>query len=374
MAFKDIHKLKKINVVAKETINVSYLVIGKDIFALSQYNKLVKEHGEENVRLLSQDPLLRSDLFPKGPTTVRGELNQKIYKEMFHETEIREFAESALFYKDMQWKSFSGRSKSEVLKFDEDFFTGSRIDPDYVSMFKDVDLSDEYLNAINESSYQVKIKAIRRLEEGFVVECINGTEFICKKLYVGLSPFQYLELYENKHELSDKFMQFCESTKTSSALFVRFVFNKKILSDMKETLFIPLSYTHDWGHFLGEFKMVGDTQEIEFMHYMDENSLSEEDVSRIIRLLKKSMEKIFPNFLKFKSEEFIALEQEIGCLKIDDDLFHESLKSGKNETKDLFLLGINAPLSIAHSDKYSFEYSSKDISGLVRGLIGLEYL
>lgn len=369
MAFKDLHKLKKIAVVEKESITTPYLVVGKDIFALSLYNDLKKAHGDDKVRLLSQDAVLRSDLLPKGPSTIRGEVNKRFFNETFPDIARTETMENALFYKDMTWKSFGGRSKSEVLKYDEEFYTGGQITPDYEQIFKNIPHSDEYLEEINKEAYQVKIKSIKRDNEGFVVECINGTEFHCEFLYFGLSPYHYMEFYSEKSEFTDSFMEFCETTKTSSALFVKFVFDKTPLSDMKETLFIPLSYTHDWGHFVGEFRASKDGQEIEFMHFMEDHLMSEEDVSRIIRLLKKNMEKIFDNFLKIKSHEYIALEQEIGCLKIDDELFLKSLEAGKNEMKNLFFIGINAPVTSEQCANYTFEYSKKDLNGVMRALV-----
>jgi hypothetical protein len=369
MAFKDIHKLKKIAVIERETIVVPYLIVGKDIFSLSLYNDLKNIHGAENVRLLSQDALLKSDLLPKGPSTVRGETNQRMFKDLFPEVALTKCSENSLFYKDMTWKSFGGRSKPEVLKYDEGFYTGDRIDPDFQEVFKNVSMTDEYIESINAEAYQVKVKSIARSEEGFIVECINGTEFHSKHLYFGLSPYHYLEYYSDKNQLSDAFIQFCESTKTSSALFVKFVFETGPLSDVKETIFIPLSYTHDWGHFIGEFKNVNGVQEIEFMHFLEDYLMSEEDVSRVIRLLKKSMEKIFENFLKNKVRDFISLEQEIGCLKIDDTLFDKSIESGKEETKNLSFIGINAPVFNDQRSNSLFEYSGETLSGVMRGLV-----
>ena len=368
MAFKDIHKLKKIAVIEKESISVPYLVVGKDIFALSLYNDLKAKHGADKVRLLSQDAVLRSDLLPKGPSTIRGEVNQKLFNELYPDIARTQSTENALFYKDMTWKSFGGRSKSEALKYDEEFYTGGQITPDYEQIFKNIPHSDEFLEAINKEAYQVKIKSIAREEAGFIVECINGTEFHSEQVYFGLSPYHYMEFYSQKAELSDAFMEFCDSTKTSSAVFVKFIFESP-LSDMKETLFIPLSYTHEWGHFVGEFKELKGIQEIEFMHFMEDHLMSEEDVSRIIRLLKKNMEKIFDNFLKIKGHEYIALEQEIGCLKIDDEVFAKSLESGKNEMKNLFFIGINAPLMNEHCANHTFEYSKKDLNGVMRALV-----
>jgi hypothetical protein len=370
MAFKDIHKLKKIAVVEKENISTPYLVIGKDVFTLALYTKLKLAHGPENVRLISEDEVLRSDLFPKGPSFLRGAVNQDVLKGIRPDITVTEIKENALFYKDMTWKSFGGRSKSEALKYDEEFFTGPRLDVDFKQLFSELGSNtDEYLAGINQEAYQVRLKGIKKSETGFSVECINGTEFHSEYLYFGKSPYHYMELYGDKSELSDSFIEFCESTKTSSALFVKFVFESNPLSDMKETLFIPLSYTHEWGHFIGEFRENGGKQEIEFMHFMEDDLMSEEDVSRVIRLLKKSMEKIFDKFLKIKSQEFIILEQELGCLKIDDSLFSKSLSAGKEETKNFFFIGVNAPILDEHCVQSSFEYSREGLSGMTRGLV-----
>lgn len=372
MAFKDLHKLKKVVVVEKEFIEVPHLVVGKDIFALSIYNELKKKYGAEKVRLLSEDAILKSDLLPKGPSTLRGETNQKIIRELYPQAVSFVGTEPAMFYKDMTWKNFGGRSKPEALKFNEEFYTNPRFDINAEEIFPELKNADEFLAEINQEAYQVRLKSIKKAGEGFSIECLNGTEFNCEKLYFGQSPYQYLQFYSNKSDLSDVFMEFCESTKTPSALFVKFVFEKPI-TDIKETLFIPLSYTHEWGHFVGEFNVTSnDTngeQTIEFIHFIDEDQSSEEEISRVIRLLKKSLEKIFEKFSKINAREYIVLEQEIGCLKIDNDLYVKSLAHEKNESKNLFLLGINAPIVDAHCEDVSFEYSKNDVDVMARALL-----
>ncbi len=373
MAFKDLHKLKKIVVIEKENIKVPNLVVGKDIFAITLYKSLVEKYGTENVRLISEDAILQADLLPKGPGTIRGETNQKVMLELYPQAITKKHEPSSIFYKDMAWKSFSGRSKSEAMKFHEDFYTTGRFDVDYHQIFPELNGVDVFLNEMNSLAYQVRLKAIRATAEGYIVECINGTEFECEKLFFGQSPFHYLNFYSNKNELSDHFIEFCEGTKSPSALFVKYVLEKPI-SDIVETMFIPLSYTHEWGHFVGEFKEVveavsGPIQEIEFIHFLDEDQVSEEDVSRTIRLLKKSMEKIFEKFSKIKYQEFIILEQEIGCLKIDDEVFEKALVGAGGESQRLFFLGINAPISDALCVNSNFEYSKKDVNVMARALL-----
>ncbi len=372
MAFKDLHKLKKVVVVEKEFIKAQHLVVGKDIFALSMYKSLQEKYGKDNVRLLSEDTILKSDLLPKGPSTVRGVDNQKIIQEIYPEAVGDIGTTQAMFYKDMTWKSFGGRSKPEALKFNEEFFTSSRFNIDATKIFPELLSAEDLLVTMNAEAYQVRLKTIQRSNDGFKVECLNGTEFECEKLYFGQSPYQYLEFYTHKNELSDSFIEFCESTKTPSAICIKFIFEKPI-TDIAETLFIPLSYTHDWGHFVGEFNQTYNdelgAQEVEFIHFLDEDQSSEEDISRVIRLLKKNLEKIFEKFSKIKAREYIVLEQEIGCLKIDNDLFEKTLNSGKSETKNLFLMGINAPIIDTHREQGNFEYSKGGVNVFARAVL-----
>ncbi len=355
MSFKDIHKLKKIVEIQKEFIQVPHLVVGKDMFAVAMYRELVLKYGPENVRLISEDQILSSDSMIKGPGTIRGEENQKVIHELFPESVVKNFNKPSIFYKDMAWKPFGGRSKPEALKFDEAFFASTRYE-----------IPLEEIENI-EDSYLVKIKSISKKDERFLVECINGTEFSSEKLYFGKSPYHYMHLFSDKGALSDKFIQFCESTQTSAALLVKFVFEKP-LSDIEETMFIPLSYTHEWGHFVGEFKTIGAHQTIEFIHFIDEDHTSEEEISRTIRQLKKSLEKIFENFSTLKIEEFIAIEHEIGCLKIDDQAYDDCLVNDQLSTQNLFFIGINAPIANAHCKEALCEYSTNEISFLARAL------
>lgn len=356
MAFKDLHKLKKITEVKKEFIQVPHLVVGKDMFAVMTFNELALKYGRENVRLLSEDAILASDSMIKGPSTIRREENKKVIQDLFPEAEVKKFTKPSIFYKDMTWKSFGGRSKPEALKFDEEFFCEPRMEINLPEVPAELD------------SYQVKIKSIAKKEDRFLVECINGTEFSCEKLYFSKSPYHYMRLFTDESALSSKFMQFCESTISSAAIVVRFNFNK-ILSDIEETMFIPLSYTHEHGHFVGEFKTNNDEQSVEFVHFIDEDQTSEEDISRIIRQLKKSLEKIFDKFENFKAEEFIAIEHEIGCLKIDDHTFDECLSVNDPSLTNLFLIGINAPIANAHCKEAMCEYSLNEVSFLSRGLL-----
>lgn len=368
MAFKDIHKLKKIVEVQKESIETEYLVVGKDAFAISLYRELVQKFGEEKVRLLSEDKIVSSDLLFKGPSTLRGDANKAVFKHLYPNVETQEINTPSIFYKDLTWKAFGGRSKSEALKHDEEFYVPSYLKIKEQDIYSWISEEETFYEELNQKAYQVKVKTVHYNDGKFTVECINGTEFHTNMLFFGKSPSFFLKSFSELSKLSNEFIQFCESTQTISGLYIKYLFNKP-LSDLKETMFIPLSYTHEWGHFVGEFKETSKGQLADFFHYIDADHASEEDISRTIRALKKSFEKIFENFSKINFTEFISLEDELACLKIDDELFHKSLTNDTELLNKLFFIGKNAPIDLSWCANNSFEYSTKEISHLSRALL-----
>lgn len=366
MAFKDLHKLKKIQEIQKENVETDYLVLGHDLFAIAIFKKLVEKFGEEKVRLLSQEKFEIKDLSPKGPSGVRGLDNINCVKNLLHPGQYDEVALPAQFYKDMQWKVFGGRSKSEALKFHEEHFTEGRLDVHYSEVFSH--LSEEgFLAWLNDLAYSVKVKSIHYENDKYKVECVNGTEFTTTHLVSGITPYEFLNLYKNKNELTDKFIEFCESTLSPSALFMKFDF-KKPLTDLKETLFIPLSYTHEWGHYVGEFRTKGDIQSVDFVHFIDKDHMTEEDVSRIIRGIKKNLEKIFQQPKNLPIKEYISIEDASGCLKIDDELY----RNVGSHFSNLHFIGYCAPILVAMGSDNTSAYSLSSVNYEARALLSLK--
>lgn len=366
MAFKDLHKLKKIQEIQKENVEAEYLVLGHDLFTVTLFKKLVEKYGADKVRLLSQEKFELKDLTPKGPSGIRGLDNINCAKSLLSENQYSEVMAPSQFYKDMQWKVFGGRSKSEALKFHEEHFTGGRIDIHYQDLFPH--LKDEnFLSWINEIAYAVKVKSIGYIEGKYKVECVNGTEFTATHLISGFTPFEFLNLYKNKNELTDKFIEFCESTVSPSSLFMKFEF-KKPLTDLLETLFIPLSYTHEWGHCVGEFKANGEVQIVDFVHFIDKDQMTEEDVSRIIRGIKKNLEKIFQQPKNQPVKEYISIEDASGCLKIDDSLYSEVGSYFSN----LHFIGYCAPIALTSGDVTTSAYSLSSVNYESRALLSLK--
>ena len=142
---------------------------------------------------------------------------------------------------------------------------------------------------------------------------------------------------------------------------------------------MPLSYTHDWGHFVGEFKDIEiDNPEIKdefspkkikfqranFVTFMDIGHTSEDDISKKIRLLKKILEKIFGENATYFRSEFIKLSPDSGCLNIDDSAGNNALK----EYSQLQFFGFNAPLKHSSEGLELCEDSRERLSFLARAL------
>ena len=54
------------------------------------------------------------------------------------------------------------------------------------------------------------------------------------------------------------------------------------MTDITETLLLAQSYTHEWGHYVGEFNHVPQSskQRAEFLSFLDKNETTEEEISK----------------------------------------------------------------------------------------------
>ena len=91
-------------------------------------------------------------------------------------------------------------------------------------------------------------------------------------------------------------------------MYVEWKLDSKV-SDMEETLFIPQSLTHEYGHFIGQFFDDNTcAQRLVFMTFLDNNDHHEAEIVKKIRLLKRQLIKIFPSFDKhIKDENYVHL-------------------------------------------------------------------
>jgi hypothetical protein len=361
-------KFKKEQEEKIEKSNVPHLIVSEDIFGLLLYQKLREKHGADQVRLYWLGSDAENFIFDELPSSLRGATSLELFKRRYPDVSLTSLG-TPEFLKEGRLRPFGGRSKSEKLLWGEEYFTQEGFQFDWSDVITEDDRSD-LLGAIKDSHRGVitKVERSNNDDEAFEWNVIEATghHFNCDHLYWGQSAARLLELVEDKTKVTDKFIEFCESTQSPHCLRVRWEFSERGEWEQK-TLFLPLSYTHDWGHLIGESRTEGDKLFSEFVTFIDPNESSEEEVSKKIRHLKKNIEKIYPEWKKNFCNEFISLVPNVPCLKIDDSMWTKEL----GLSNKLSFVGYSAPLTLPEQNSESFEDSWSGLRGVTRGLMSL---
>lgn len=350
-------KLKKNEKLKTKKRQIKNLVVGNDLFSLKMYEFLKKE-CREDVYILSGNEITSNELRFYGPSLLRGAENIDQFKNLWPDLNSVISDSKSFFYKENRFREFGGRSKSEKLLDGEQFYTQSGMtfpEDEFFSFLNE----KNYIDLLNQEQLYLEVESIKKAEL-IELKCTNGDIICCEKLFWGNDPKHFLELYERKNDLlCSSIVKCCDSSNSTCSLFVKFVFDRKIF-DTGKTIFLPLSATHDMGHFIGDFKSFEneEKQEIEFVHLIDKNDSSEDEIAKKMKILRRNIEKIFPESNDAKIEEYITLCEKNINQKIND----EQYQTIWNDEEQIFFVGMNAPLRTV----------SPEISHLVRGLLSVE--
>ncbi len=369
MAYSDILKLKKVEVKNEEKVFIKNLIVGNDIFAMDLFDHLYKKDST-SVKLLTEEEVTEDNFKVMGPSLVRGENNISVLRDLGIIEEANPL--SSCFYKDSKFHDFGSRTKPMPLLWGEESYIDEHIKVRPTDLLPSLN-SEGLLDRIRENSYSLRIKEIYRTtpeelidQAHWKVYLTNGLIIECENLYWGESPAIFLDLFKDKKTLSTEFIEFCESTKTPCSLYVHLDLEEKITDDEK-TYFFPLSFTHEWGHFIGEIgetESEGYAQTAKFVTFIDKEESTEEDISKKINLLKKNLAKNFDAFDVNKSKERVILRDYSYSPEIDDSkITQESL----NEDHLIFF-SFNAPLRQSAVKNETFVDSWMSSKFLARGL------
>lgn len=346
-------KYKKKTETKSEKCFRRYLVLGSDLYALRAFYFFKDKFGTEEVALLSDKKLSDEDLHLFGPSSLRGDENLEMLRKYFPAFELTVHDKANLFLKEGEWRAFGGRSKGELLLDGEEHFVPQRILYNEKDFFDKAIQKENFEQAQKQFFVRTPNKIYRQEPTDLVervnwkVECVGGEIFECEHLIWAYAPERFMRAFDSKNLCSSAFIEACEKFDSKYVLYVRFNLKEKLI-DTKETLFIPLSYTHEWGHFIGEWIDQNEGQRGEFLHFIDKEQMNEEEVGKRLRHLKKSLEKIFEKYDEKKVHEFVSLSENGGCRKIDnvEKVF------AADDFKNIFFIGENAlfPFTNAHKD------------------------
>lgn len=373
MSFNDILKLKKQKEEShSETkLYTKYLVVGKDLFSAKVYTELAKNIEKQNITFLSPEKVesLR-DLEWKGPSRARGE-NMQSLKELIPASEEIEKTD-AIFFKDGKFHPFGSRAKSSPLLEGEEYFKQSTIRFEENGIYPELyneETQDELLKSIVNCpivSVSFNSSPDDLVEPAYwTVALSDGREIKTSNLFWGLHPFLLIDLLKNKDSLDRHLIEQFQSLRTKSQISVEFQLKNVDFEDSNKTWFLPLSQTHDWGHFIGDFYTSNDQSVGRFIHFLDEKEVNEDDVAKKLRILKRNFEKILDKNKEILGQEYVRFEEYSDCQKINDKAFQELELPFKN----LYLYGNNAPFVNSIEENVNFEDSASVPSHFVRGLM-----
>jgi len=327
-----IRSMKKIKEEQKKEVSTllkKHIVVGQSYEAIYAVLKLSKKYGKENVLLLTELPLNVSMIKEQIKCTipsVRDEKSAEYLRSHYPALEILPSNSKVQFYKDGKFYFFGSKAKPMPLLAGEKYFTQEHFQVKLEKLFEN---EWENVESLLENQQMIKfIETIQLLEEKnepvrFEIIGSDDENIHCEQLYWVESPQMFVNKVKNKNQLSDEFMTYVGAQETMGALTLHFECHGQA-HDAIGTFLLPQSMTHEWGHFICQidhYEPETDTQSLTVMMMIREgDDVSEEDLAKKVRLMKRVMQRSLSSFKDRKYKEYIYFKEQALFLNFEDDL------------------------------------------------------
>jgi hypothetical protein len=306
-----------------------HVIIGQDLGAVLKLVEIRRQFPDESVRLITTRPLTRQALvenYEFGVSHLRSASGvESIYKK-YHNAKILPQAKEASFYKDGKFHDFGGRAKSMDLASGEEFFTQKGYKVELATLFTESDW--ENLDQILRDHSEIRIfQSIEKTTPADLVEKAEWTltfkdfqKVTAENLFIAISPKKFLSYIHNKESMTPELIDVCTSVNVQSAISVTWKLDKEIFPEEK-TLFVPQSMTHEWGHFVVEFEMFNFQKKEQLCHVLfliHEEEPQSEDLAGKIKLMKRVLDRVFPDIEKHIKQEYIRFDDEMFISDVKD--------------------------------------------------------
>ena len=327
-------KKNKQDLIAGDKRHISHVILGQDIAAVLKLVQLKAEHGPENLRLITPRFLTRevlADQYRCSPSTLRSNPHTLQVLEKFPHARSLRFESESLFYKDGSWHKFNSRAKPMELKSFEESFQPPRQEISLESLFspEDWDQLDETLKA-----YQ-SVRVLEKLEKQVPTDLANVDEWwmlfhdlgevTATHLYTSLSARELLKRSGQGQTLPTEMSAWLSSVEKKAAIAIRFECNKQ-LHEETQTLFVPQSMTHEWGHFIVDvhpFDAQTKSHPLTALILLHDEEPTSEIMADKIKLLKRVFERVFPRFQESILSEYIFVTEDFFEVLSDAKLAEE---------------------------------------------------
>lgn len=318
---------------ATKRVFVKHLVYGENYEAVLTFVKLNEAHPGE-VKLLTKNPFYSEEIWQQLNCTLNAIRSETVAQELLGlnpRLEVFKSEDEVRFYKDTKFQKFGGRAKPHEITQAEKFFTKPYYQFQMKALFEGIDL-DNLDTILKEHELNKIIEKIEVREPSDLVEKVNfslhsgeNEIFDCENLYYCESPKNFFKSISNKNELDDVIGEYTASLSNHGAITVHFNCNK-LIYDFKGTMLVPQSMTHEWGSFVidfGAFDPVKSQQEIKVLSFLGEDDLQEEDLVKKIKLLKRVIERVFPEFSSAEYVQSIRYSSEYSIEGVRDEYFEK---------------------------------------------------
>ena len=363
-----LRKVSEENKKIENSVFVKHLVVGENSYAILSFLKLNKKYPGQ-VKLISKNPFFKEDLIAEWDCTLSSFRSQEVaeaFTALNPRLEIFKTTNEVLFYKDTKFHKFGGRAKPHQLKENEIFFKTPNYNINLEAFFEgeDFDNMDEILkeHQFNKIIANIEVTDPSDLvdQQNFKLETGKSESLSCEKLYWCESPKKLLNLIQNKTHLNDSVYAFAAGINVDQAIAVHFKCNKQIF-DKSSTVLLPQSMTHEWGSFILEFEAYNPETEIQnfkALMFVSEDDLQEEDLAKKIKLMKRVIERVFPDFSKAEIDQTIRFSDEYYLSGINDGLYYELKKA------NVQFLGQSSPIDSEKSE--SFQYMARAMYAIMK--------
>ena len=301
MDFSNLRKKEDTEMRAENIHEVDNIAVVSDFYSALVCDAFIKR--DEDCIFIAERALELNDLCLKGPSM------RRVYGNYEAGGELTE----SVFFKDQKFRSFGGRTKPMKLQQGEEYLSYPRLN------VEDLQIDNDDKNKINTKLTMKKIVSIEADDCKAVLEMGDGTTYKTSTLYWPLGLLSFVDLLKNKNSIDEKILEKLSDFEGPIPLFIDFYLDRDI--DESRTIFLPVSFTHEEGHFIGEIKKINEKKfQFSFVHFIDPNEVNEEHICRLIKNLKRQLERVF----KLEKSSFIGEEIFLSPLKmassIDDSL------------------------------------------------------
>ncbi len=351
---------KKIKEEAKKQVQEKFykvIIVGDDISCFLSFLELRKSYNAEEMKFIISNEVSRQTLLERFQTSlhdIRNDESAQILKRYFPEIKLEKNEGQPVFYKDTEFKPFGGRTKNpSPLLGDEAYFVSDFYRYNIEQVINSIGLSlndwenlDQLLSPYREDKELLTIEKTSPSDlidtEHWILKTKDDFIINCKNLIWGRGPKSFLKVLASKDSLPESLVQSIEDIKTTPGYLVNFELNKKIIEE-NQTFFLPQSLTHDWGHFIGEsLENESDKQSLSFVGQVHEEEITSEDLAKKIKLLKRTLKRVFENFGNEEAKH-IYFSEEMFVGEIEDKSLCQYLEK---EFPFLTFVGKSAPLKI----------------------------